>query len=45
MGNVMLLNGLSMPWEQVKCDGFDAFALSVIDTQGIEHEIVNLELA
>ena len=44
-GNTILINGTTMPWEQVKTDGIDYFALYLIDEQGQKIQIMCEELA
>ena len=39
------INGTTMPWEQVKTDGIDYFALYLIDEQGQKIQIMCEELA
>ncbi len=44
-GNVELINGERMPWEQVKRDGIDYIALSYVDERGKQVQILDAELA
>lgn len=44
-GNCILLNGVSIPWEQVKSDGIDAIALNYKNTKGKWIEFAEEELA
>ncbi|MCW2255955.1 hypothetical protein M2263_002046 [Providencia alcalifaciens] len=44
-GDVNLINGHSMSWENVKRNGFDAFTLTFLDANENELEVVSLELA
>jgi hypothetical protein len=44
-GTYELITGESMDFEQVKRDGYDAFAISIINRKGVVTEIVQEELA
>ncbi|EKT61425.1 hypothetical protein [Providencia burhodogranariea] len=44
-GDVILINGCAMSWEDVKRNGFDAFTLALFDNNENELEVVSLELA
>ncbi len=44
-GNCILLNGTSIPWEQVKSDGIDAIALFYKNSKGKWIEFADEELA
>jgi len=44
-GNVILINGSKMTWEDVKRNGFDYIALSFVDNKGEAVRFIDYELA
>lgn len=44
-GNVELIDGRMIPWEQVVSDGFDYLNLKITDADGNVREIGDVELA
>lgn len=44
-GNILLIDGRHIPWEQVKTDGFDFIEIMAIDENGDKVLILTEELA